>query len=242
MLQSQQNLKKSSVVFGNLVCWIVGSQMTCLMLALWSGIGAGGDPHCCSCWWWWWSYRAGDLAPTHLHRFIPFETHLCYEASKLRKDLVAFGLVSTYGDLSASRSVLFAHCTQFLGFTVDVDVGAAKERKCTLCQSFCCSSQSLNGTSESSVVSALHRGVQIRRDWILCQLYTGVYKSAATEFCKVALNICGFSVWSSNVYDICIFNCNWVATRWQLFSTHKHTNNTGNVTKQTSDRTTQKNT
>jgi hypothetical protein len=39
-------------------------------------------------------------------------------------------------------------------------------------------------------------------------------------------------------YDI--FNCNWVATRWQLFSTHIHTNNTGNVTKQTSHRTTQK--
>ena len=30
-----------------------------------------------------------------------------------------------------------------------------------------------------------------------------------------------------------IFNCNWVATRWQLFSTYIHTNNTGNVTKQT---------
>jgi hypothetical protein len=27
------------------------------------------------------------------------------------------------------------------------------------------------------------------------------------------------------IYDI--FNCNWVATRWQLFSTHIHTNNTG---------------
>ena len=34
-----------------------------------------------------------------------------------------------------------------------------------------------------------------------------------------------------------IFNCNWVATRWQLFSTHIHTNNTGNVTKQTIHRT-----
>jgi hypothetical protein len=40
------------------------------------------------------------------------------------------------------------------------------------------------------------------------------------------------------IYDI--FNCNWVATRWQLFSTHIHTNNTGNVTKQTVHRTTQK--
>jgi len=39
-------------------------------------------------------------------------------------------------------------------------------------------------------------------------------------------------------YDI--FNCNWVATRWQLLSTHIHTNNTGNVTKRTIHRTTQK--
>jgi hypothetical protein len=39
-------------------------------------------------------------------------------------------------------------------------------------------------------------------------------------------------------YDI--FNCNWVATRWQLFSTHTQTNNTGNVTKQTIHETTQK--
>jgi hypothetical protein len=44
-----------------------------------------------------------------------------------------------------------------------------------------------------------------------------------------------------NIY-IYIFNCNWVATRWQYFSTHIHTNSTGNVTKQTSHRTTQKNT
>jgi hypothetical protein len=41
------------------------------------------------------------------------------------------------------------------------------------------------------------------------------------------------------IYDI--FNCNWVATRWQLFSTHIHTNNTEKVTKQTIHRTTQKN-
>ena len=37
-----------------------------------------------------------------------------------------------------------------------------------------------------------------------------------------------------------IFNCNWVAARWQLFSTLIHTNNTGNVTKQTVRRTTPK--
>jgi hypothetical protein len=41
------------------------------------------------------------------------------------------------------------------------------------------------------------------------------------------------------IYDIFV-NCNWVATRWQLFSTHTQTNNTGNVTKQTTHRTTQK--
>jgi len=34
-----------------------------------------------------------------------------------------------------------------------------------------------------------------------------------------------------------IFNCNKVATRWQLFSTHIHTNNTGDATKQTIQRT-----
>jgi hypothetical protein len=34
--------------------------------------------------------------------------------------------------------------------------------------------------------------------------------------------------WLLTWYDI--FHCNWVATRWQLFSTHIHTNNTGNVT------------
>ena len=35
-------------------------------------------------------------------------------------------------------------------------------------------------------------------------------------------------------------NCNWVATRWQLYSTHLHTNITQNDTKQTIHRTTQK--
>jgi hypothetical protein len=32
-------------------------------------------------------------------------------------------------------------------------------------------------------------------------------------------------VYTVYIYDIC--NCNWVATRWQLFSTHIHTNNKG---------------
>jgi len=48
-----------------------------------------------------------------------------------------------------------------------------------------------------------------------------------------------------NVYlnpTICdIFvNCNWVAARWQWYSTHLHTNNTQNDTKQTKYKTTQK--
>ena len=34
-------------------------------------------------------------------------------------------------------------------------------------------------------------------------------------------------------YDILVFlNCNWVVTRWQQYSTHLHTNNTQNDTKQ----------
>ena len=37
------------------------------------------------------------------------------------------------------------------------------------------------------------------------------------------------------------FNCNWIATRWQQYSTHLHTNNTQNDTKQTIHGTTKKN-
>jgi len=37
-----------------------------------------------------------------------------------------------------------------------------------------------------------------------------------------------------------LLNCNWVATRWQQYSTHLHTNSTQNDTKQTIHRTTQK--
>jgi hypothetical protein len=37
------------------------------------------------------------------------------------------------------------------------------------------------------------------------------------------------------IWYIC--NCNWVATQWHLFSAHIPTNNTGNVTKQTIQRT-----
>ena len=39
-------------------------------------------------------------------------------------------------------------------------------------------------------------------------------------------------------YDIFV-NCKWVATRWQLYNTHLHTNSTQNDTKQTIHRTTQ---
>jgi hypothetical protein len=44
----------------------------------------------------------------------------------------------------------------------------------------------------------------------------------------------GFGIW----YDI--FNCNWLASRWQQYSTHLHTNNTQNDAKQIISRTTQK--
>jgi len=40
------------------------------------------------------------------------------------------------------------------------------------------------------------------------------------------------------IYDI--FNCNWIATRWQCYSTHIHKNNTENDTRQTIYRTPQK--
>jgi hypothetical protein len=43
-----------------------------------------------------------------------------------------------------------------------------------------------------------------------------------------------------HIYIDIFVNCNWVATRWQLYSTHLHTNNTQNDTKQTTHRTTQK--
>ena len=39
-------------------------------------------------------------------------------------------------------------------------------------------------------------------------------------------------------YDVFV-NCNWVVPRWQQYSTHLHTNNTQNDTKQTIHRTTQ---
>jgi hypothetical protein len=51
------------------------------------------------------------------------------------------------------------------------------------------------------------------------------------------LNYAGNRIW----YIWYIFiNCSWVATRWQQYSTHLHTNSTQNDTKQTIHRTTQK--
>ena len=40
------------------------------------------------------------------------------------------------------------------------------------------------------------------------------------------------------IYDIFV-DCSWVATRWQQYSTHLHTHNTQNDTKQTIHRTPQ---
>ena len=46
-------------------------------------------------------------------------------------------------------------------------------------------------------------------------------------------------LWCMIWYDIFV-NCNWVATRWKLYNSHLHTNNTQNDTKQTIHWTTQK--
>jgi primosomal protein N' len=53
------------------------------------------------------------------------------------------------------------------------------------------------------------------------------------QFCNLvylAEFICAINIF--NKYDVYV-NCNWVTTRWQYFSTHIHTNNTENNTKQT---------
>jgi hypothetical protein len=42
-----------------------------------------------------------------------------------------------------------------------------------------------------------------------------------------------FCIVDSDAFDIYLLNCNWIATRWQKYSTHLHTNNTQNDTKQT---------
>jgi pantothenate kinase len=55
----------------------------------------------------------------------------------------------------------------------------------------------------------------------------------------IIITVVDFVLYTIDI-DIDIFvNCNWVATRWQLYNTHLHTNNTQNDTKQTIHRTTQ---
>jgi len=56
---------------------------------------------------------------------------------------------------------------------------------------------------------------------------------------KLTLSIDSVTGYLRNYSYIDIFiNCNWVVTRWQQYSTHLHTNNTQNDTKQTIHRTT----
>jgi hypothetical protein len=42
---------------------------------------------------------------------------------------------------------------------------------------------------------------------------------------QIASSVYSLLLW----YDIYVFNCNWVDTRWQQYSTHLHTNNTQNT-------------
>ena len=67
--------------------------------------------------------------------------------------------------------------------------------------------------------------------WIWCVLILGKWPTWCTNS---FLCIHFYLIW----YDIFV-NCNWVVTRWQKYSTHLHTNNTWNDTKQTIHRTTQ---
>jgi hypothetical protein len=46
-------------------------------------------------------------------------------------------------------------------------------------------------------------------------------------------------IWYGMIWHDIFVNCNWVATPWQLYNTHLHTNNTQNDTKQTIHSTTQ---
>jgi hypothetical protein len=56
--------------------------------------------------------------------------------------------------------------------------------------------------------------------------------------CNVLLSVICVDCFHYDDDDIFV-NCKWVATRWQLYSTHLHTNNTQNDTKQTIHRTAQ---
>ena len=57
------------------------------------------------------------------------------------------------------------------------------------------------------------------------------------QFCNLNGTTHSFQ-YDTILYDIFV-NCNWVVTRWQQYSTHLHTNNTQNDTKQTIHRTAQ---
>jgi hypothetical protein len=72
----------------------------------------------------------------------------------------------------------------------------------------------------------------------------GVYPpSSGRQFemhvCDLSTNHPLFPFYFHGINDIFV-NCNWVATRWQQYSTHLHTNSTQNDTQQTIHRTTQK--
>jgi hypothetical protein len=92
--------------------------------------------------------------------------------------------------------------------------------------------QRLLSLVDKTLISILH-------DWIPARLFITAWhisqscKSVNLQFVSKTREACIVVL-----YDI--FNCNWVATRWQEFSTHIHTNNTENDTKQRIHRTTQK--
>ena len=77
-------------------------------------------------------------------------------------------------------------------------------------------------------------------------IYKSLLNNGSEPHCHLQSNVLLLLVHvtqaKSNFYrQIDIFvNCNWVVTRWQQYSTHLHTNNIQNDTKQTIHRITQK--
>jgi len=68
-------------------------------------------------------------------------------------------------------------------------------------------------------------------------MYNGIAILKPLYYAFIQLSKCSSVV----VYDmIYLLNCNWIATQWQQYSTHLHTNNTQNDIKQKIHRTTQK--
>jgi hypothetical protein len=95
----------------------------------------------------------------------------------------------------------------------------------------------------------LSLAMRLGMNWAISTLSLCV--SIGTSQGEVSLNTQVYSIVASGDYIVYVFwlyllwydmfvNCNWVATRWQQFSTYLHTNNTQNDTKQTIHRTTQK--